>query len=259
MFVISSKANRALLQGGGGSSGGYSGGSSGSVGTGSSGNNGYYYADEGTDSGSGGYGIAYGLMFGVFVTVILYLGIKHRWFSKMYAHIQTVKRRKSFNEDPDQYVNDPTATAISGNPFIDGAYSGYYKQYGAKYDMEPFKLIFDNEKVKGYGEDRVGTYNIDGIYSEKTKRMALNKTYIPYTGDLRQNFGHTVQIRLQLQEEKCENVSRSFQGEYYVKTIKYEGSGEWSIHKDDNVSTQELAQLSAIEQEQEGHATVDTV
>ena len=54
--------------------------------------------------------------------------------------------------------------------------------------------------------------------------MALDKKYKSGTGDSRKNSGHTVQIRLEYNGKKSK-----FDGVWYVKTHKYEGSGEWVI------------------------------
>jgi hypothetical protein len=59
-------------------------------------------------------------------------------------------------------------------------------------------LLFDPEtwKVTGSGSDDVGTHTIDGIYSMKTHRMGLTKTYQRRTGDSQQNLGHNVTIQM---------------------------------------------------------------
>ena len=130
-----------------------------------------------------------------------------------------------------EYVNDSKYVKNNNNyynPFIDGGYSGYYKQYGQNHPMNRFGLKFVHNVVTGNGTDCVGDYKIRGIYSMETYRMALNKTYIRGTGNKYQNLGHTVRIRLEFNEKKNE-----FKGDWYVKTDKYEGCGKWVIARCD--------------------------
>ncbi|CAF1532266.1 unnamed protein product, partial [Rotaria sordida] len=51
-------------------------------------------------------------------------------------------------------------------------------------------------KVAGSGTDDVGTFTIDGIYSSKTHRIGLTKTYQRGTGNPSENLGHRVIIQL---------------------------------------------------------------
>eukprot|EP01084_Bolivina_argentea_P155036 270214_1 len=147
-----------------------------------------------------------------------------------------------WSKDPNEWVND---NGIFGkerqsetDPFIDGLYDGFYFQYDKKYLMDEVKLIFDGMgSVKGSGTDGVGDYNINGIYSENTARMQLNQIYIEGTGDLSENFGHTVKIRLEYNTAK-----KQFMGSWYVNTGKYEDTGKWVIQRsgiDDDESTSE--------------------
>ena len=117
------------------------------------------------------------------------------------------------------------------SPFIDGLYSGYYKQYNRNYSMRSFEMEFNDGVASGQGSDSVGDHRINGIYSDETRRMALDKTYIEGTGNLSENYGHTVKIRLQYQNE-----SNRFEGRWYVKTYKYEGSGSWVMSKCGNLN-----------------------
>ena len=157
--------------------------------------------------------------------VILTVGVKC-------SHDQQTRRRRMerFNGSAEDYVNTAAIhyDVSLDSPFIDGLYCGYYKQYGRNYPMVPFEMEFNDGAVTGQGYDCVGDYRINGIYSDKTGRMAFNKTYIKGTGDLSQNFGHTVKIRLQYQNK---SISKKFEGRWYVKTHRYEGSGSWVISK----------------------------
>ena len=106
------------------------------------------------------------------------------------------------------------------SPFIDGLYSGYYKQYNRNYPMKSFEMKFNDGVVTGHGDDCVGEYRINGIYSDKTGEMAISKTYIEGTGDSSQNYGHIVKIKLEYQ-----NKSNRFDGRWNVKTNIHQGSG----------------------------------
>ena len=123
------------------------------------------------------------------------------------------------------YINDSKSIKDNGyDPFIDGKYFGYYKQYGSSHPMKPFDLLFIDGIVTGHGSDDIGDYNIMGIYSDATQRIALYKAYIKGTGDHIQNLGQTVQIKVEY--HKSANM---FKGNWYVKESKYEKRGEWII------------------------------
>ena len=136
-----------------------------------------------------------------------------------------------FKQDPKKYVHDRSVNYDSyndQNPFITGLYSGCYDQGQDEHNMKAFRLRFDQETetVQGNGTDNVGNYTIDGIYSNRTKRIALNKTYIRGTGNAEQNLGHTVKVLLEFDIKRNE-----FQGDYHVKTKKYEGYDTWCMWK----------------------------
>ena len=99
--------------------------------------------------------------------------------------------------------------------------------------MKNFILRFEEGRVSGNGADKVGVYTIEGVYSEKTRRMGLDKKYILGTGDPKENLGHTVKIRLNSHAHFCDfNEEKSaFSGDWYVKTHKYEGCGDWFISR----------------------------
>ena len=106
---------------------------------------------------------------------------------------------------PDEYVHDLEYVKQNDcDPFIDGEFSGNYKEYGKTYPMNNFQLNFIDGIVIGSGSDKVGDYDIKGIYSDDTQRMALDKTYIEGTGDCIENLGHTVKITLEFDIQKGE-------------------------------------------------------
>eukprot|EP01084_Bolivina_argentea_P301039 519237_1 len=154
-----------------------------------------------------------------------------------YKNIHSKYLQESWFKSPTVWVNN---NGISGekhegeaNPFIDGMYNGHYCQYRQRYIMYDFKLIFhDSNVVTGSGTDTVGDYNIEGLYSVNTARMQLNKRYIEGTGDLNENLGHTVKIKLEWSSSK-----QQFAGPWYVKTHKYEGTGKWIIKRSGDINT----------------------
>ena len=72
--------------------------------------------------------------------------------------------------------------------------------------------------------DKIGDYQMNGTFNPQNGRMVLNKKYIIGTGDKWENLGHNVRIRLQWNKDQ-----KQFDGTFYVKTNRYEGTGLWSI------------------------------
>ena len=176
------------------------------------------------------FGASFSVMFGVACILMICIE-RSRTISK--STISKSKARKRyFQKSAEEFVNGDIhnqglhhQTTVR-KVFIDGAYYGHYKQYGRKYTMRSFELQFNNNIVCGCGVDSVGSYLIKGIYSEKTQRMSLNKTYIEGTGNPEENLGHTVRVRLEYDTE-----SNQFIGKWCVKTLRYNGNGVWIISK----------------------------
>jgi len=82
-------------------------------------------------------------------------------------------------------------------------------------------------RVTGSGTDDVGTFTIEGIYSDKTNRIGLTKKYIPGTGNPSQNLGHEVTIQLEWNAR-----TRQFDGKWYIQTSEYEHSNKYEIKFD---------------------------
>ena len=150
-------------------------------------------------------------------------------------------------------------------PFVNGPFVGSYQQYNRSHPMKTFNLRFDGLRtVTGSGSDTVGDYEINGVYSNNTSRMQLNKTYIRGTGDPSENLGHTVKIRLEWNAQKNE-----FNGPWYVKTYKYEGTGSWIIRpayykhkkqsKEEQMSTPLLANKETAKYEGDAQIKVVTL
>lgn len=78
--------------------------------------------------------------------------------------------------------------------------------------------------MTGSGSDDVGSFSIEGFYSIETRRIALTKTYQLGTGNPLQNLGHQVLIQVEWNE-----LSRAFEGKWYVRTSKFRGSDKFTL------------------------------
>ena len=218
-FVCNLAANRHLLQGGGGRGGG-GGGAGGAVSPGAGGG-----------PGEGGDGDGFSIVGLVIFLSVIYglpcLSYFCMWIVFTISNKCCTKKKKKKNNEYEYVHNSKHVKKTDCDPFVDGQYSGYYKQYGKNYPMKNFRLQFEDNIVTGNGSDKVGDYNLKGVYSIKTQRMILDKTYIAGTGDRDQNLGHTVKIRLEYNLQKDE-----FKGDWHVKTHKYVGHGDMWWHKD---------------------------
>ncbi|UJR38830.1 hypothetical protein I4U23_031495 [Adineta vaga] len=99
-----------------------------------------------------------------------------------------------------------------------GNISSRYHQYGKWHNQNRLALSFDTQKfeVRGKGNDDVGVFTIFGVYSTKTQRLNLIKTYQHDRGDPKENLGHEVVIQL------TRNLrNRQFEGIWYVRTNQY--------------------------------------
>ncbi len=126
------------------------------------------------------------------------------------------------------YVNLPSNEIDEQdfNQFQSGFWSSRYYQYDTWHGPYQFSLLFDPRtwKVTGNGLDDVGAYAIEGIYSTKTNRIGLTKTYQMGTGDPAQNLGHNVTIQVTW------NLSqRQFEGKWFVQTSKYSGENKFEL------------------------------
>lgn len=106
------------------------------------------------------------------------------------------------------------------NAFQSGTWSCRYYQYDEWHGPHLLSLYFNNAHmtINGSGTDDVGTFTVDGFYSESTCRIGLTEHYQPGTGDPSQNFGHDVIIQLVYNVQK-----NQFEGKWYVQTHKYHG------------------------------------
>ncbi|CAF4225525.1 unnamed protein product, partial [Rotaria sordida] len=112
------------------------------------------------------------------------------------------------------------------SPFQSGIWSSRYFQYGRWHGPCQFSLSFDQQsmKVTGSGTDDVGTFTIDGIYSSKTHRIGLTKTYQRGTGNPSENLGHRVIIQLTWNAQ-----NNQFEGKWYVQKNRYHGEAKFEL------------------------------
>jgi hypothetical protein len=110
--------------------------------------------------------------------------------------------------------------------FKSGYWSSRYFQFGAWHGPDSFLLSFEaiSFKVTGYGSDEVGTFTINGNYSNKTGRMNLIKKYQLGTGDPTGNLGHQVTIQLAWNAKTCQ-----FEGKWCVRTKSYYGKDKFEL------------------------------
>lgn len=126
------------------------------------------------------------------------------------------------------YVNMSSVTVNNTcmDDFMSGIWSSRYYQYRKWHGPSAFSLNFQSKtsKITGNGSDDVGEYIVEGIYSTKTNRIGLTKTYRLGTGDLTQNLGHSVTIQVEWNSSK-----RLFEGKWFVRTSNYSGEGKFEL------------------------------
>ena len=110
--------------------------------------------------------------------------------------------------------------------FHSGTWFSKYYQYRKWHGPHRLTLNFDPTQmtVSGTGCDDVGTFKITGLYSTKTQRLGLTKTYKSGTGNLKENLGHTVTIQLHWNPR-----NKQFEGKWYVQTRKYRGENVFEL------------------------------
>jgi hypothetical protein len=119
--------------------------------------------------------------------------------------------------------------AYDANAYQSGIWSSRYFQYKRWHGPYQLTLSFDPQsmKVTGSGSDNVGTFIVDGIYSIKTGRIGLIKTYQAGTGNPLENLGHKVTIQLTWNTQ-----NNQFEGKWYVQTSKYHGENKFELKLD---------------------------
>ena len=122
-----------------------------------------------------------------------------------------------------------TATNLESHDvtiFKSGIWLSRHLQFGKWYDSHRTALSFDPQsfKVTGSGSDNIGMFTVDGIYSVKTSRMGLTKTYQLSTGNRLENFGQQIIIQLTWNSD-----SHQFEGKWHVQTKNYRGVDRFEL------------------------------
>ncbi|CAF1046991.1 unnamed protein product [Adineta steineri] len=114
----------------------------------------------------------------------------------------------------------------NGYQFQSGIWSTHYHQYCRWHGLFRCSLSFNSQlmKVSGSGVDHIGSFTIDGTYSNETRRIGLTKQYEIGTGDPSENFGHQATIQLTWNEK-----NNQFEGKWYVQTKKYHDEGKFQL------------------------------
>jgi hypothetical protein len=124
------------------------------------------------------------------------------------------------------------------NLFKSGIWSSRYLQFGIWHGPIYFSLLFDSQllKVTGSGSDDIGRFTIDGIYSNKTGRIGLMKTYRFDSTTRIEHLDHQIIIQLIWNSEM-----RQFEGTRYVRTKTYreENKFELKFNKQQRISPNE--------------------
>ncbi|CAF1600950.1 unnamed protein product, partial [Didymodactylos carnosus] len=131
---------------------------------------------------------------------------------------QWVDKTKHFSQDLPEKRTDI---------FQSGSWTGEYFQDGYCHQLPACIIKFNDESstLTGYGTDDTGDYKLKGVYSTRTLKMGIVKTYILGTGpDLRQNLGHHVNIQLGWNENE-----KDFQGKWYVRTSEYQSENKYKL------------------------------
>lgn len=110
--------------------------------------------------------------------------------------------------------------------FQSGTWLSSYFQYGRWHTEQKLTLEFNSilSNVTGEGVDDVGRYKVSGCYSAKTRRIGLEKQYLPNTGNFLENLGHKVIIQMTWNMK-----AQHFRGTWYVTTVKYSGNGMFRL------------------------------
>eukprot|EP00929_Paragymnodinium_shiwhaense_P015734 TRINITY_DN123834_c0_g1_i1.p1 TRINITY_DN123834_c0_g1~~TRINITY_DN123834_c0_g1_i1.p1 ORF type:complete len:305 (+),score=18.90 TRINITY_DN123834_c0_g1_i1:58-915(+) len=130
------------------------------------------------------------------------------------------------------YGSTDSTTSVS---LPSGSWKGYYNQYGRRWNVSTFELVFDaeNRTVTGSGTDAIGRYSIDGKVSADGRRLAFSKQYHINTraDDGRLNFaenrGHVVHYR---GASESGRLAQGYKGTWYIDIPDgYHGKGAFHL------------------------------
>ena len=200
---------------GGGGGGSRGGGSGGARGTRTGGNGSSCTSDECRRKAGIITGSVLGGIFGLLAIIFTTRWCAKRWQGRPY---------RSNAEFIDQTSNE--ASVYEKDHFENGIWSSRYYQNGRGHGPYSLSLRFDRgmSTVSGEGNDDVGTFTIDGVFSVKSHRMALTKKYQAGTGDSLQNFGHTVTIQV-----TWNGVNEQFEGKWFIQTARYRDEDKFEL------------------------------
>lgn len=128
-------------------------------------------------------------------------------------------------------VNNTSMSTFVGIGRDHKRYRGHYFQHASSHDVPMFRLtLLQTGEVEGRGSDKIGSYILTGKY--RGCRLAVSKTYIPNTGNLDQNFGQSVEFRLEYKMIKPGFTWSRLPTVYTEEGIlhKYGFVGKWYLH-----------------------------
>lgn len=115
---------------------------------------------------------------------------------------------------------------LDNDPFETGIWTFRCYQYD-KWNG-PFRLAlrFDHSAgtLSGHGNDNIGNFTIDGLFSSRNLRLGLSMKYQRGTGDRNQNWGHTATVQL-----KWNSAENRFTGKWYVRVPNYHGEDKFEL------------------------------
>eukprot|EP01084_Bolivina_argentea_P302155 521499_1 len=169
-----------------------------------------------------------GIILGSVAGVLFLIGIIWKCKTDRQRKCKTITTSQKLQSD-EKWIEEGVEKSCT-NPFINGKYKCDFEQKNKTYEMKEFNLQFMDNAVIGKGKDCHGYYNINGIYSDKTNRMILNKIYTK-RGDYGGNCGEILlQARLQLEVDD----SFIFKGQFYINGVS---KGEWTVERCTNCTT----------------------
>ncbi|CAF1631149.1 unnamed protein product [Adineta ricciae] len=131
-----------------------------------------------------------------------------------------------FDDEKFLMDNRDGQTTSNVNLFQSGVWSSQYYQSEHCHGPFQFPLIFysSNKKIKGYGSDDIGTFNVNGIYSDNTNRIVLIKKYQTIQNNSQEISKYEVKAQL-----IWNNMTNQFEGTWNVKTAKYTDTGKFIL------------------------------
>ncbi|CAF1106145.1 unnamed protein product [Adineta ricciae] len=132
----------------------------------------------------------------------------------------------SFDDEKFLMDNCGGQTTSNVNLFQSGVWSSQYYRSEDCHGPFQFPLIFSssNNKIKGYGSDDIGTFNVNGIYSDNTNRIVLIKKYQTIRNKSQEISKYEARAQL-----IWNNMTNQFEGTWKVKTAKNTDKGKFIL------------------------------